>query len=44
MVYSLEHMPERRGDEFNTLMRQELKVGRAWAVKRRCVDVYPASG
>jgi transposase len=47
-LYSREHVPERRRDEFNTLMRQELKVGRAWAVKEALCRlwhyVYPTSG
>ncbi len=47
-LYSREHVPERRRDEFNALMRQELKVGRAWAIKealrRLWHYVYPASG
>ena len=47
-LYSREHVPERRGEEFTTLMRQELEVGRAGAVKeaqhRRWHYVYPAAG
>jgi transposase len=47
-LYSRENVPERRRDEFAALMRQELKVGRAWAIKEalRCLwrYVYPASG
>ena len=47
-LYSREHVPERRRDEFNALIRQELKVGRAWAIKaarrRLWHYVYPASG
>ncbi len=47
-LYSRENVPERRRDEFNALMRQELKVGRAWAIKealrRLWHYVYPASG
>lgn len=47
-LYSREHVPERRRDEFAALRRQELKVGRAWAIKEalRCLwqYVYPASG
>ncbi|MDC8449190.1 MAG: transposase [Nitrospira sp.] len=47
-LYSREHVPERRRDEFAALMRQELKVGRAWALKealrRLWPSVYPASG
>jgi transposase len=47
-LYSKENLPEQRRDEFDVLMRQELKVGRAWAIKealRRLWDyVYPASG
>ena len=47
-LYSRENVPERRRDECNALMRQELKVGRAWAIKealrRLWHSVYPASG
>lgn len=47
-LYSRENMPERRRDEFAALMRQALKVGRAWAIKealrRLWHYVYPASG
>ena len=47
-LYSRENVPERRRDEFAALMRQELKVGRAWAIKealrRLWRYVYPASG
>ena len=47
-LYSRENVPERRREEFNALRRQELKVGRAWAIKEalRCLwhYVYPASG
>lgn len=47
-LYSRENVPERRQDEFDALMRQELKVGRAWAIKealrRMWHYVYPASG
>ena len=47
-LYSQENVPERRRDEFNALIRQELKVGRAWAIKealrRLWHYVYPASG
>lgn len=47
-LYSRENIPERRRDEFVALMRQELKVGRAWAIKealrRLWHYVYPASG
>jgi len=47
-LYSRENVPERRRDEFAALMRQELKVGRAWAIKealrRLWHYVYPASG
>lgn len=32
-LYSRENVPERRRDEFEMLRRQELKVGRAWAIK-----------
>ncbi len=46
--YSLENVPVRRRDEFAALIRQELKVGRAWAIKealrRLWHYVYPASG
>ena len=47
-LYSRENVPERRREAFNALRRQELKVGRAWAIKEawRCLwsYVYPASG
>lgn len=47
-LYNRENVPERRRDEFAALMRQELKVGRAWAIKealrRLWHYVYPASG
>jgi len=47
-LYSRENVPERRRGEFAALMRQELKVGRAWAIKealrRLWHYVYPASG
>lgn len=47
-LYNRENVPERRRDEFTALMRQELKVGRAWALKealrRLWHYVYPASG
>ena len=47
-LYSRENVPDRRRDEFNALIRQELKVGRAWAIKealrRLWHYVYPASG
>ena len=47
-LYSRENVPERRREEFAALMRQELKVGRAWAIKealrRLWQYVYPASG
>jgi transposase len=47
-LYSREHVPEQRREEFAALMRQELKVGRAWAIKealrRLWHYVYPASG
>lgn len=47
-LYSRENVPEGRHDEFAALRRQELKVGRAWALKEalRCLwrYVYPASG
>lgn len=32
-LYSQENLPESRRDEFKALFRQELKVGRAWAIK-----------
>ena len=32
-LYSRENVPERRREEFAALRRQELKVGRAWAIK-----------
>jgi transposase len=47
-LYSRENVPERWRDAFAALRRQELKVGRAWAIKEalRCLwrYVYPASG
>jgi transposase len=47
-LYSRENVPDRRRNEFNALKRQELKVGRAWAIKealrRLWRYVYPASG
>lgn len=47
-LYSRENVPARRRDEFNALMRQALKVGRAWAIKealrRLWHYVSPASG
>ena len=47
-LYSQEHVPERRRDEFAALIRKELKVGRAWAIKEALRGlwhyVYPASG
>ena len=32
-LYSRENVPEQRREEFDALKRQELKVGRAWAIK-----------
>ena len=47
-LYSREHVPARRRDEFAALRHKELKVGRAWAIKealrRLWHYVYPASG
>jgi transposase len=47
-LYSRENGPERRRNEFAALRRQELKVGRAWAIKEALRGlwfyVYPASG
>ena len=47
-LYSREHVPDGRRDEVAALRRQELKVGRAWALKetlrRLWHYVYPASG
>jgi transposase len=47
-LYSRENVPERRRNEFAALRRQELKVGRAWAIKEALRGlwfyVYPASG
>jgi transposase len=47
-LYSRENVPEGRHDEFAALIRQKLKVGRAWALKevlrRLWHYVYPASG
>jgi len=47
-LYNKENVPERRRGEFDALMRKELKVGRAWAIKEALRQlwqfVYPASG
>jgi transposase len=47
-LYSRENVPPRRRDAFDALRRNELKVGRAWAIKeslrRLWHYVYPASG
>jgi transposase len=47
-LYSRENLPEERRTEFRVLMRQELKVSRAWAIKealrRLWHYIYPASG
>lgn len=47
-LYNRENVPERRRDEFAALMRQELKVGRAWALKEALRRLWhyvdPASG
>jgi transposase len=47
-LYSRENVPERRRNEFAALRRQELMVGRAWAIKEALrglwLYVYPASG
>jgi transposase len=47
-LYSRENVPERRREEFAALIHQELKVGRAWAIKEalRCLwhYIYPVSG
>ena len=47
-LYSQEHVPERRREEFDALRRQALTGGRAWAIKeslrRLWHYVYPASG
>ena len=47
-LYSRENVPEWRREEFAALRRQELKVGRAWAIKETLRQlwnyVYPASG
>lgn len=47
-LYSRENLPEQRRNQFAALMRQALKVGRAWALKealrRLWHYVYPASG
>jgi transposase len=47
-LYSRENVPQQRRDEFDSLRRKELKVGRAWAIKeslrRLWHYVYPASG
>jgi transposase len=46
--YSQENVPAQRREEFAALKRQEIKVGRAWAIKEalRCLwnYVYPAAG
>ena len=47
-LYNKENVPERRRGEFDALMRKELKVGRAWAIKEALRQlwqfVYPVSG
>lgn len=47
-LYSKENLPESRRAEFAALRRQNLKVGRAWAIKeslrRLWHYVYPAAG
>ena len=47
-LYSRENVPEQRRDEFEVLMRKELKVGRTWAIKEALRRLwhygYPASG
>jgi transposase len=47
-LYNQENVPERRRAEFAALRRQELKVGRAWAIKEALRGlwcyIYPASG
>ena len=47
-LYSRENVPEKRRDEFDVLRSQELKVGRAWAIKESLRHlwhyVYPAAG
>ncbi|MEO5631918.1 MAG: ISL3 family transposase [Nitrospiraceae bacterium] len=47
-LYSRENVPERWREEFATLMRQALRVGRAWAIKEALRRLwhygYPASG
>jgi transposase len=47
-LYSQENVPAQRRDEFAALIRKELKVGRAWAIKEALRGlwhyVYPASG
>ncbi len=47
-LYSRENVPVQQRAEFTALRHQELKVGRAWAIKEalRCLwhYVYPASG
>lgn len=47
-LYSRENLPDWRRNEFNALRRQELKVGRAWAIKealrRLWHYAYPESG
>ena len=43
MVVQPRNVLERRREEFAALMRQELKVGRAWVQKKRRY-VYPATG
>ena len=47
-LYSQENVLAQRREGFATLKRQELKVGRAWAIKEalRCLRhyAYPASG
>lgn len=47
-LYSRENLPDWRRNEFNALRRQELKVGRAWAIKealrRLWRYTYPEAG
>lgn len=39
-LYGRENLPERRRDEFQALMRRNLKVGRAWALKEMLRDLW----
>jgi Transposase len=38
VLYSRENVPKRQREEFNTFMRYELKIWRAWAVKNGYIN------